>query len=204
MQTSAAMETTAMDKPEPRAPIAAAAADFSALAQQRAFRLILDAFSYPGRIVGLDTPADHALPLVLATLADGAASLADPHGLVCAQDRRRFGVPDAAPSAAQFVVMPGDRLPDFEIALGTLESPEQGATVLLLADALGPHGDLQLSGPGIKGSTSLHVAGVDRRWWHMRALANSSFPLGLDLMLLCGRRLAALPRTVRVTIAGGR
>lgn len=184
-------------------PIAAAPADFTPIAQQRAFRQILDAFSYPGRIVSLDTPAAHGLPVVLATLADGAASLADPHGVLSAQDRRRIGARDVAAGEAQFVVMPGNQLPDFELALGTLESPEQGATVLLLADALASPGGLRLAGPGIKDSASLHVAGVNRRWWQLRALANGSFPLGLDVVLLCGRRLAALPRTIRVSTEGG-
>jgi len=177
-------------------------ADWTPLAQQRAFRRILDAFSYPGRIVELDTQAGHALPLVLATLADPATTLADPCDLIGAADRQRLGAKTASAYPAQFVVMPGSRTPDFEPSLGTLDSPEKGATLVLVVDEIRQGSGLLLSGPGIPGSHPLQVTGVDPRWWTLRQQWNGAFPLGVDMVLLSDCNLVALPRTIKVVAEG--
>jgi alpha-D-ribose 1-methylphosphonate 5-triphosphate synthase subunit PhnH len=179
-------------------------ADWTPLVQQRAFRRILNAFSYPGRIVELETQAAHVLPLVLATLADPATTLADPCELVGAADRQRLGAKSASADQAQFVVMPGSQLPAFELALGTLDSPEKGATVVLVADEIKQGSSLVLSGPGIQSSSSLQVTGVDPQWWKLRKQWNSAFPLGADVVLLDEHSVVALPRTIKVVVEGGR
>ncbi len=184
--------------------IASDPADWSALTQQQAFRRLLNAFSYPGRIVTLDRPAVHALPIVLATLLDPAATLADPCDVVCRQDRQRLGARSVDANRAQFVVMPGSRLPDFEPSLGVLESPEQGATLLLVADTLTDGRGLCLNGPGIRNSNTLHVHGVNDQWWKLREGWNSCFPLGVDVVLVCTNSLAAIPRTIQITVEGAR
>jgi len=179
-------------------------ADWSPVAQQQAFRRILNAFSYPGRIVRLDRSAAHVLPIVLATLLDPAATLADPCEVVSPQDRQRLGACSVDASRAQFVVMPGSRLPDFEPSLGVLESPEQGATLLLVADKLTDSSGLRLKGPGIRNIATLHADGVNDQWWKLRESWNGSFPLGVDFVLLCGDSLAAIPRTIQITVEGAR
>jgi alpha-D-ribose 1-methylphosphonate 5-triphosphate synthase subunit PhnH len=178
-------------------------ADWTPLVQQRAFRRILDAFSYPGRIVELDTQAAHVLPLVLATLADPATTLADPCNLVSPADRQRLGTKSATTDQAQFVVMPGGNVPDFVPSVGTLDSPEKGATVVLLVDEIKQGAGLVLSGPGIESSTSLQVTGIDPQWWTLRKRWNSAFPLGVDAVLLDKRHVVALPRTIKVAVEGG-
>ncbi|MEX3967875.1 phosphonate C-P lyase system protein PhnH [Paraburkholderia sp. EG286B] len=178
--------------------------DWTPLAQQRAFRSIVDAFSYPGRIVKLETQAAHVLPIVLATLADPATTLADPCELVDAADRQRLGAKSAGADQARFVVMPGSQAPDFEPALGMLDSPEKGATLILIADEIGQGSGLILSGPGIQSSTSLQVTGIDPQWWKLRRKWNSAFPLGVDVALLGEHSVVALPRTVKVAAEGDR
>lgn len=170
--------------------------------QQAAFRQLLDAFSYPGRVVELESPGTDALALVLATLIDGSTTLADPHGLVSADDCRRLGAMPAAPERAQFVVLPADCSPAFRPALGTLESPEGGATLILRVDAFGTQDDLRLSGPGIEGETHLSIRGIDPAWWALRSSWNAAFPLGVDLILVAARQVVALPRTTRVHVQG--
>ncbi|MEX3813875.1 phosphonate C-P lyase system protein PhnH [Paraburkholderia sp. BR13439] len=179
-------------------------ADWTPLVQQRAFRRILDAFSYPGRVSELETQATHVLPLVLATLADPATTLADPCEMLGAADRQRLGAKSTSADRAQFVVMPGSQLPAVEPAFGTLDSPESGATLVLVVDEIKQGGELVLSGPGIQSSVSLHVSGVDPQWWKLRRQWNSGFPLGVDLVLLDERSVVALPRTTKVAIEGGR
>jgi alpha-D-ribose 1-methylphosphonate 5-triphosphate synthase subunit PhnH len=179
-------------------------ADWTPAVQQRAFRRILDAFSYPGRISELETQAAHVLPLVLATLADPATTLADPCELVDAADRQRLGAKSASADRAQFVVMPGTEVPAVELACGTLDSPENGATLVLVADEIKQARGLALSGPGIQSGISLQVSGVDPQWWTLRKRWNSAFPLGVDMVLLDGRSVVALPRTIKVAVEGGR
>ena len=56
--------------------------------QQKNFRLVLDAMSYPGRCFSLHTLPDEG-PVVLsilATLLDAEVSLSDPHNLLRADD----------------------------------------------------------------------------------------------------------------------
>ncbi|EEA00996.1 phosphonate C-P lyase system protein PhnH [Burkholderia sp. H160] len=183
-------------------PIVSHTSDWTPLVQQRAFRRILDAFSYPGRICELETQAAHVLPLMLATLADPATTLADPCGLVGAADRQRLGAKSASADLAQFVVMPGSQLPAVEPASGTLDSPESGATLVLVADEIKQGGGLVLSGPGIQGSVSLQVSGVDPQWWKLRKQWNSGFPLGVDVVLLDERSVVALPRTIKIAVEG--
>ncbi|PKL97041.1 MAG: phosphonate C-P lyase system protein PhnH [Gammaproteobacteria bacterium HGW-Gammaproteobacteria-9] len=165
--------------------------------QQAAFRLLLEAFSYPGRRIELNTEGD-ALVLVLATLLDGGVTFADPQGLISADDKRRLGAIAVSPEQAQYVVLSGDHVADFKPALGTLESPEQGATLILKVDSLGSDGCLRLSGPGIQSECSLAVGGIDPAWWARRAGWNGTFPLGIDLILVAGNQVVALPRTTRI------
>jgi alpha-D-ribose 1-methylphosphonate 5-triphosphate synthase subunit PhnH len=172
------------------------------LAQQAAFRHLLEAFSYPGRVVCLGTASDDTQTMLLATLVDAGVTLADPHNQVSADDRRRLDAQLVLPDRARFVVSQGAHVPDYQPVLGTLESPEQGATVIVCVESLGEGARLDLTGPGIDGETTLHVAGMDPGWWIQRSRWNASFPMGVDLILVAGRRLAALPRTTRIQVQG--
>ncbi|MCL2655884.1 MAG: phosphonate C-P lyase system protein PhnH [Betaproteobacteria bacterium] len=162
------------------------------MAQQRVFRCLLEAFSYPGRIQSA------SLPALLATLGDSEISLADPDELVAADDWRRLGARREAADKANFVVARGDIDPAFQPAIGTLESPEQGATILLRVRKLGRGAKLKLSGPGIQDAIKLAVGGLDPAWLERRAQWNAGFPMGVDFILVDGEQFAALPRTVSI------
>ena len=167
--------------------------------QQQVFRQLLDAFSYPGRIAFLpDRKTSSALSLVLAALVDHAVSLADPQDLLDTDHWRRLGAQRQAAEQAHFVVARGDLAPAFVPAIGTLESPEQGATILLQVAHLGKGVPLQLSGPGIDGSAHLLVTGLHGEWLQQHAAWNTAFPLGVDLVLFDTTGVAALPRTTRI------
>lgn len=170
--------------------------------QQGVFRQLLRAFSFPGRIETLAGGA--ALTQTLATLVDGGATLADPQELVDALTRQRLQSRMAASEQAQFIVADGGRPPDFEPHLGTLESPEQGATILLRVALLGEGSAWQLSGPGIAASQQLDVFGLDPAWVERRRCWNEGFPRGVDLILVDDSRIAAWPRTTRITAQGDR
>lgn len=168
---------------------------FDPLAQQQAFRRLMDCFARPGRIAEFD---GDALRSVAATLLDGAVSLADPHGLIAPGDWPKLEARAGAPETADFVVAAGDRAPGFAPRLGTLESPERSATVLLRVRALGRGQRYRLTGPGVNGAATLAVDGLDARWIEARAQWVAAFPLGVDLILVDATRAAALPRTTHL------
>jgi alpha-D-ribose 1-methylphosphonate 5-triphosphate synthase subunit PhnH len=187
-------------------------------AQQTAFRAVLDSFARPGTLVAAqDTGADAAL-MFLSAVLDESVSLADPSGLLDADDRRLLLAPAASPGEARFVLLDGCQPPDaaWKPALGTLESPELGATLVLtvetlaettvetLADTLaGPaHGVIRcrLQGPGIPGARRVCISGLDRRWLAQRAAWVGAFPLGVDLVLAAPNALMALPRTTHIDV----
>lgn len=169
--------------------------------QQRVFRELVEAFSHPGEVRDLtrhvgDIPAQRA---VLATLMDGEVTLADPLGRVAPAEWPLLQAKHGDAESARYVIAQGAQAPDFRPALGTLESPELGATVLIAVDELG-HGSLalDLAGPGIEDSRSLRLTGLHRDWLLRRAEWVGDFPLGVDLLLTDARRVVALPRTTRI------
>jgi len=178
---------------------------------QRAFRGLLEAMSYPGRIVGLDSGAAAPVPLAAATAAiclaladfdtplwlDAAASASR------APDWLRFhcGVPlveDA--DAARFAVVtdPAGMPPLRSFHPGVDEYPDRSATVVVQVDGLAAGSGLRLTGPGIREEARLAVAGLPPRflaeWEENRRL----YPLGVDVLLVSGDRVVGLPRTIRL------
>ncbi len=170
-------------------------------AQQIHFRLLLDAMARPGKCHSLTIAPEEgpAVLTVLATLLDAEVLLADPHTLLRSDDWHMLQVASAVVEQADYVICDGSRAPNFTPKLGTLPSPEQSATLILVVDELG-QGDasLRLTGPGIADTESLLIKGLDKQWLEMREDWVCSFPLGVDLILLDGRQITALPRTTKV------
>jgi alpha-D-ribose 1-methylphosphonate 5-triphosphate synthase subunit PhnH len=176
------------------------------LAQQAVFRQLMRAFSYPGKVEVLCQNAhdtqDAALPHVLATLLDAEVTLADPDNLLDADLLTLLEARVLVAERAQFIVARADRAPQFTPMLGSLESPEQGATVILRVACVGEGSTLHLSGPGVNGSANLQVRGLDPKWLAARSSWNAGFPLGVDMILVDGQRAVALPRTTRISCKG--
>jgi alpha-D-ribose 1-methylphosphonate 5-triphosphate synthase subunit PhnH len=80
--------------------------------------------------------------------------------------------------------------------IGTDEFPDRSATLILEVAALQEGFGARLSGPGIR-DRHLRVGGLPEQFWTERVELQELFPRGLDVVLTCGDRLAALPRTTR-------
>jgi len=171
--------------------------------QQRVFRRLLDCFAYPGRVAPSGDSGHTALITVLATLLDGETSLADPHRQIAAADWPKLQARRDSAESAAFVVADGARAPDFCPQLGSLESPERGATVVLTVTAVGEGQRLRLSGAGIDGHSELAVNGLHPGWINARADWVAAFPLGVDVILCDGAHFAALPRTTHIEMEVG-
>lgn len=176
-------------------------------AQQQAFRAVLDGFARPGTLVPAQPTG--AVLMFLSAVLDESVSLADPLGLVGTDARRLLLAPTAPATQARFVLFDGRRPAEagFQPALGTLESPELGATLVLSVDALSDAPTtadaavvLQLQGPGVPGTRVLAVNGLHPDWLARRTAWVAAYPLGVDIVLAAPGALVALPRTTRIAV----
>lgn len=178
---------------------------------QSVFRLVLDAMAHPGRIVDLPSPIlpgnESGLPDAAAAVALTLLDFETPawldRGFAGTADYLRFhcGAPIVSdPKASRFgfagelAALPA--LQDFD--LGSIDFPDRSTTLVLAVPALEARAGLTLRGPGIKDRSGLKVGGLTAAFWKQRAELAALFPLGIDLVLACGRRLAAIPRTTNV------
>ncbi|MFA5123154.1 phosphonate C-P lyase system protein PhnH, partial [Zavarzinia sp.] len=174
---------------------------------QAAFRAVLDAMSRPGRIHRLAEPAtapaglSPAAASVLAALADGDTPVYLGCSGAAAQAfvTRALGAPRVALGEAAFaVVTAADLLPLDRFAPGSESYPDRSATVIVEVTALGRGTTYRLRGPGVQGTAELAVEGLPAGFGAAWMVQRAGFPTGVDLVICCGDRLAALPRTVAV------
>ncbi|SLN61181.1 Alpha-D-ribose 1-methylphosphonate 5-triphosphate synthase subunit PhnH [Roseivivax jejudonensis] len=168
----------------------------------RAFRAALDALARPGtirRIAGGRGPAplSPAAATLLLVLCDGDTPLhlAGDHDRPELRDWVAFhlGAPLVGPAEASFAIGEWTALgPLGAYAIGTPEDPDRSATLIVECDRLVAEG-ARLTGPGIATENRLSLPEPE-------ALATNAdrFPLGVDLFLTCGDRVAGLPRSTRV------
>ncbi len=177
--------------------------------QQQIFRQLLSCNSLPGTIADLSIHLEKSTALigVLATLLDNTVTLHDFHGLVPDYNRRFLNSPNAPISEARFIVADGAVAPEqnFRPNLGTLDSPEFGATVILQGQEVG-NGELtlHLTGPGIPSQdgkeSKLSLMGFHQDWFVRREEWVSAFPLGIDLVLVDVKRVTMIPRTTHIIL----
>ena len=161
-----------------------------------AFRAIMEAMARPGTIREVSSPTPEGLsPAAAAALL----VLADPTTPVWTERGRDWlvfhtGAPIAnARSETAFAYGSWDDLaPIADWPIGTPDYPDRSATLIVEVDALDGPGS-RLTGPGIATDAWLPLPDPE-------ALARNAalYPLGLDLILTCGDRLAALPRSSRI------
>ena len=180
---------------------------------QRAFRRLLDAMAHPTRIHDLSgllagpppAPLGAAAAAILLALCDIETPLWLPPDASPALPYLAFhcGMPTAArPAEARFAFVPEPALlpPLGDFALGSDEYPDRSTTLVLEARSLGGEGGARLSGPGIETRARLMAGGLDAAFWRARRELSALFPRGLDIVITCGARLAALPRSTSVEI----
>jgi alpha-D-ribose 1-methylphosphonate 5-triphosphate synthase subunit PhnH len=184
-------------------------------AAQQVFRAVLEAMSRPGRPHVLPAPVLSALEppspargqiAVLLALLDAETSVwLDPRtSTPDATQYLRFHtgvrVLDEAGAAAFAVTRatPATAALWATLADGSDETPQAGATLIVEVPSLDGGSALVLRGPGIETVQTMRAAGLDDAFWAARSALAPRFPRGIDLILTCGDRIAALPRSTRV------
>jgi len=198
---------------------------------QQAFRTLLSAMAYPGRILtmpaaalaGVQPPASQheqhpfgiAMTVSLLSLLDPDAPLHlhTPLHSAAAAAYFRFHCGASLAPAAQAPLVAA-RAADLSPALWTLlsqgsdEAPQLGATLLVEVAGLDERQPLagaallRLQGPGIATEQSLAVLGLPIAFWHWRLGLQRALPRGVDLVLCCGERVSAIPRTTHLCLEG--
>jgi alpha-D-ribose 1-methylphosphonate 5-triphosphate synthase subunit PhnH len=179
---------------------------------QATFRSILRAMASPGKIVDAGealtppSPLGRAAAAALLTLADFETPLWIAPSFagsgVEAYLKFHTGAPlAAAPVNAAFALADaeGDVLDFKRFSQGTAEYPDRSTTLILQARRLGSGAGLRLVGPGVRGVSTLDVAPLPADFLAQWTANHARFPLGIDLILTAGSRLAALSRSISVT-----
>lgn len=183
----------------------------AALDHQHTFRMLMDAMAHPGRIKTIrGTRAPRPLTPAAASILKSLADYETPVWL----DRKLFETPPVrewvrfttgAPivedlrRAAFAVIADPTAAPDLsEFAQGDDEYPDRSSTLILQVETLG-EGEFVLAGPGIEGTQDFAAAPLPADFLARWAANRTRFPRGVDLVLVAGDGVAALPRSVRVS-----
>ena len=179
---------------------------------QHSFRRLLKAMSEPGVIVALHQlkhgwqPLNVATTSVLLTLADNDTpvwlSNALHNDIVSQSLRFHTNAPLVEqPQQATFAVS-SDTISSEQLnALceGSAVAPETSATLIVQVSSLSGGRMLRLTGAGIAEERMI-APQLPSCILHELTERPHPFPIGVDLMLTCGERLLAIPRTTHVEV----
>jgi alpha-D-ribose 1-methylphosphonate 5-triphosphate synthase subunit PhnH len=185
---------------------------------QRDYRLLLDCMARPGKVNSIPKPVwsapedlHTATALVAFALlnADVSFCITGPNAdTLTPYIQINTGARTDTVENADFIFIPGvgSGAALASAKKGTLPYPEEGATMVVGVGALlaePPSGDaalvLTLQGPGVDGTRTLGVSGLDPVLLEMRQECNEEFPIGVDL-ILCDpeQQIACIPRSTAV------
>ncbi len=182
------------------------------LGAQRVFRAVLTAMSEPGRVHVLDERIDAPATLdptsarLLLTLADYETPIWLPPSMgadAAAYIRFHCSAPIAGSIAeARFAVIDGAAS---EPALAVFDAgndryPDRSATVIIACVGLSGGPLVTLVGPGIESDRIIAPRGLRAGFWDEVAANHARYPLGVDLVLVAGDAMLALPRTTSATL----
>jgi len=149
------------------------------------------------------TPADYA---IVATLVDHETGTHTDDGELQEMLASQGRLEEARPTEADIVHTHG--VPSWnvcELARGSLVEPSEGATAIYRLDSLSSSRDdeltrVRLSGPGIPDTRTVYV-GLPATELEDIAVAQSTYPRGVDALFTAGDRIVAIPRTGSLEVA---
>ena len=178
---------------------------------QEIFRTVMDAMARPGTLGLVQVPVappaplgiaagallltlcDHDTPIwVSSTIAKSALpawiSFHTGASLTSDKSETRFAFVEAGapvPSLTQF-------------SPGTQEYPDRSTTLVIEVAALDDGQPLHLTGPGIRDTAMIAPKGLPETFLRQWSDNGAIFPRGVDVILSCGHRFIALPRTTKI------
>jgi alpha-D-ribose 1-methylphosphonate 5-triphosphate synthase subunit PhnH len=186
------------------------------ISAQSTFRSVMDAMARPGSVQRIASGTGAPVTMMHGTAAL-ALTLFD-HDTPIWLDPVMSATPDAAKwlkfhtsapivsdtSVSVFALIADpSALPALEgFAFGTPEYPDRSTTLILQVDSLTDGPALELRGPGIDGSATLRAAIKPSDLFERLSINAALFPRGIDLVLVAGDAIAAIPRTPRLAGKG--
>jgi len=186
------------------------------LSAQSTFRLVMNAMAHPGSVYQIAAAVEAPRPLMPASAAL-ALTLCD-HDTPIWLDRPMSEAPDLAnwlkfhsgapivtdPLAARFaLIADGNALPKLDsFSFGSAEYPDRSTTLILQVESLTQGQRYELRGPGINGTVVLRAAIEPKDLFGRLAVNAASFPRGIDVVLIAGKEIVAIPRTTRLAAQG--
>ena len=175
---------------------------------QATFRSALDALSRPGRcfqvgysLKGLALGPAMAHLLLALTDDDTPVWWQRSASVETAWLRFHTSAPVAnMPDAAAFaVVVDAQCMPRIDsFAIGSVESPERSATLLVEVSSMVQGPAVEWRGPGIADLQIVRIAGLPDNFWTQWQANHAAFPQGVDIVFTCADAAIGLPRTTRV------
>jgi alpha-D-ribose 1-methylphosphonate 5-triphosphate synthase subunit PhnH len=185
---------------------------------QKIFRILLDAFAHPGKVVKISnlkiappsniskasagvlfTLLDHEVGFAVSTSNEKQKEEIEEYFIINTGSRLK------SLESADFILMLGALTKLEKIKKGSLDYPDQGATIVYSVEEIGegnPEGDsvsLTLAGPGINGKRYLALKGLKKQEVIKIMEVNKEFPLGVDFVFTDKEdRLFALPRSTKI------
>ncbi|HWL12336.1 MAG TPA: phosphonate C-P lyase system protein PhnH [Ureibacillus sp.] len=177
---------------------------------QDTFRKILEAMTFPGKLVQLEQSLIEVEPLysqtvlLCHTLLDSEVTFAVVENTKISQSLHAYtGSHAVKMEEADFVIIPqNDAITVFSelnhVKIGDLRDPQKSATLFIEVDSLTDGKQFELSGPGIKNTTVIQ-SNLPSEFLEMRGMLNKEYPLGIDTLFIDSEGLVlALPRTTNV------
>lgn len=180
-------------------------------ASQNIFHAVMHGFSTPGSIANLGDRASGPAPLcaaacaILLTLADYDTPVwiedTDAKKDVASWLTFHSGAPlaqDAAQASFVLLSVATDVSRWQTYAHGTMEYPDRSATIILPVRSMHGGQALELTGPGIETTRLIAPSGLPAGFVDAMSMNAASYPLGFDILVVCGAEALALPRTTRI------
>ena len=162
---------------------------------QHSFRRLLKAMSEPGVIVSLQQlQVDHETPVWLAPVLH--------NDLVGQNLRFHTGAPLVEQPQQAIFAVASDTISAEQLnvlSAGTVVAPETGVTLVVQLASLSGGRMLRLTGAGIAEERMIAPQLPECIIEELTERPHP-FPLGIDLILTCGERLLAIPRTTHVEV----
>lgn len=182
------------------------------LSAQNTFRSVMDAMARPGSVHCIAS-ASGTPPGMMRGTAAIALTLFD-HDTPLWLDPRMAEVPEVAKwlkfhtsapviadsSICSFALIGNPaELPALEkFSLGSNEYPDRSTTLILQVESLREGLALELSGPGIDGTSVLQATIEPPDLFARLAINAALFPRGIDVVLVADDAIVAIPRTTRL------
>ncbi len=186
------------------------------LSAQSTFRSVMDAMARPGSvqriaaIAGTPSPVMRGTAAVALTLFDHDTPVWLDPPMSETPDVAKWlkfhtGAPVIADSSICSFALVGDAraLPALDrFAFGSNEYPDRSTTLILQVESLTQGPRLELRGPGIDGTAALQARVQPADLFERLAVNVALFPRGIDVVLVAGDAIVAIPRTTRLAAKG--